>query len=105
MDKKNLYYIVVKDTNTRERNLTGEATITTLEIATQRAERDTNNPIYPAEYEAITISDYEETYSDTKPETAKSSMWEEFYWKEKFKAAEYESSYWFKRKERERGKS
>ena len=103
MDKNNLYYIVVKETNRRNRNKSGESTIMSLEVAAPRAEQDT--ALGFDEYEAISISDYEETYSDTKPETAKSSIWEEFYWKEKFKAAEHESSYWFKRKEREGRKS
>ena len=106
MDKNKLYYIVEKDTNQRiNESRDVPLIISSMTLASQRADESTKTSLFDTEYEAISISDYEETYSDAKPETVKSSMWEEFYWKEKFKAAEHESSYWFKRKEREGRKS
>ena len=68
MDKKNLHYIVEKDTNMRISAHKEGFYIASMKKAADDAETYTKNrpAISDVEYEAISISDYEETYCEGK---------------------------------------
>ena len=73
MDKKNLYYVVLKGTNLREMNRHDEPFIADKEAATDKCVRcdclpkltyeDTN---HLSIHEIISISDYEDKFMDKK---------------------------------------